>query len=156
MRRFHSLALAMGTLVVTAAASYAAVPLSTLKRWQDGAPEALEVTVMSVKEDKRTVMWSSPTCSQTIYDFTVTARVNLVHRSASGVQPGQTITLHNSLQATGPCVVPDGSFGVVLNWGDHVEAYLRPAGTPDGAFLAVNLQRLSRRHELSLGQNSHG
>ena len=142
-RTFLALALAVGTLVVTAAAGHAAVPTSTIKGWQDSAPEALEVTVLSVREERQVQpVAGQPNCTQTRQEFTVTAKVDVVHRSASGVQPGRTITFRHTAQSIGPCVLPGMNFGIMLREGDRAEAYLRPAGTPDSAFLANELKRL--------------
>ncbi len=141
VRTCLALAVAAGALVATVAASDAAVPV---KNWEDSAPEALEVTLLSVKEDEKQVLpvAGQPNCTKTIREFTMTAKVDAVRRSASGVQPGRTITLHDSVIRTGPCILPGGNFGEIFNGGDRVEAYLRPAGTPDGAFMAVHLKKL--------------
>lgn len=142
-RTFLALALSVGALVVTAAAGHAAVPWSTVKAWQDSAPEALEVTVLSVSgETHAQPVAGYPNCTQTREDFTVTAKVDVVHRSASSMQPGRTITLHHGTIRTGPCALPGGNFGETLNVGDRVEVYLRPAGTPDGALIATYLKKL--------------
>lgn len=142
-RAFLAFALALGAFVVTAAGGHAAVPSNTIKAWQDSAPEALEVTILSVREERQAqAVPGQPNCTQTRYEFTITAKVDVVRRSASGVRPGRTITLHDSALRTGPCALPGGSFGEILNGGDRAAAYLRPAGTPDGAFMAVYLERL--------------
>lgn len=142
-RTFAALALAAVALVATAAAGHAAVPLSTVKGWQDSAAEALEVTVLSVREEKHAQpVAGQPGCTQTRYELTVTAKVDVVRRSASGVQPGRTITFRHTALTTGPCILPGMNFGIMLRDGERATAYLRPAGTPDGAFLANDLQRL--------------
>src|SRR5262249_36410606 len=131
MRTFRACALAIGACVVSVAAGYAATPSSTIKGWQDSAPEALEVTVVSVREQKQVQpVAREPNCTTTRYTFTVTAKVDVVRRSASGMQPGRTVTFRHDAIRTAPCALPDGNFGDILNEGDHAEAYLRPAGTP--------------------------
>lgn len=142
-RTILALALAVGALVVTAVPGHAAVPSSTIKAWQDSAPEALEVTVLSVREERQAQpVAGQPNCTQTHYEFTVTAKVDVVHRSASGVQPGRTITFRHGAMRIGPCALPGMNSGEILKGGDRAEAYLRPAGTPDGAFIANHLQKL--------------
>lgn len=142
-RTVLALALALGALFVAAAGSRAAVPDSTIKAWQNSATEALEVTVLSVREEKQVQPVAGyPNCTRTLQEFTVIAKVDVVHRSASGLQPGRTITLRHSVVTTAPCALPGGSFGETVNKGDRVEAYLRLAGTPDGAFTATHLKKL--------------
>ncbi len=144
-RIFQALALVSSALVAPVAAGYAATPQSTVKSWQDSAPEAFEVMVLSVNEEKRQERLMAPNCTQTIQGFLVTAKVEVVLRSACGVQPGRIITFRNSVTGTGACAIPGGNSGTVLSGGDRAEAYLRPGGTPDGAFTAIELKRLRMR-----------
>ena len=138
-----ALVLTAGALAVTAAGSRAAVPDTTIKAWQASAAEALEVTILSVKSEKHEQpVAGQPNCIQTREEITMTAKVDVVHRSASRMQPGRTITLLNSVLRTGPCALPGGSFGERFNAGDRVAAWLRPAGTTDGAFIANDLKKL--------------
>ncbi len=136
-RTFLALALAVGTLGVT-------IPLSHLAAanwsWENSAPEALEVTVLSARDEKRYEP-KGPNCNWTIHEYTITAKVDVVHRSASGVQPGRTITFKNTVTWTG-CPIPRGDFGAMVHDGDRAEAYLKPAETPDGAFVAVHVKKL--------------
>ncbi len=136
-----TLAIVSTMAIASLTGAYAAVPVCTTPARQDSAPEALEVTVLSVKGGTpvQTVV-SQPNCIQTRQEFTVTAKVDVVRRSASGMQPGRTIAFRHSTIRTGPCALPDGNFGAALNGGDRVQAYLRPA--LDGGFLALDLKKL--------------
>ncbi len=135
-RTFLALALAVCAFVVSGEANAAAA----FKNWEATAPEALEVTVLSVRQGEKTERPMGPNCTQIIREFTVTAKVDVVLRSASGVQPGRTITFHNSTVGTGPCVIVGGSFGATVNGGDRAGAYLRAA--PDGAFATIYVEKL--------------
>jgi hypothetical protein len=142
-RTLTALALALGLAGATAATGHAAVPNSTIKGWQDSAPEAVEVTVLSVRDDTQAQpVAGQPNCTQTRHELTVTAKVDVVHRTAGGLQAGRTITFHDSAMRIGPCILPGMSFGAIWTVGDHVDAYLRPAGTADGAFIANHTQKL--------------
>lgn len=121
----------------------AAVAQSTITRWQDNAPEALDITVVSVTESNESQPISgSPSCTRTLTTQTVTARVDVVHRSASRLQPGNVIVFVHSIVSVWPCAIPGGHFGQALNAGDRAAAYLRPADTGGNLLLANDVTRL--------------
>jgi hypothetical protein len=125
----------------------AAVPLSTIKKWQDSATEALELTVLSVNKSTRAgqaIGDQFPGCTQTFTDQTVTAKVDVVHRSAGGLQPGDVIVFDNTFMYVSPlsCIVPGYPMGETFNPGDRAEAYLRPAEKGDRKFVPNYVNKL--------------
>jgi hypothetical protein len=138
----RSIILAFCLAVAAIGAAESAVPDTTIKAGQDSAPEALEVTVLSVsKTSQAQPEPGHPGCTRTVTEFTVTAKIDAVQRTASGLKPGQTITFNHTMISLYPCVLPGVNFGQALSAGDHVEAYLRPAGTADGLLLANDLKK---------------
>jgi hypothetical protein len=106
---------------------WAAVPANVLRGWRDGAPEALNVTVLSKDETSASRPFGTlPGGSVTTTDVTLTAKVDVVHRTASGVAPGSVIVVRYELtRYTPPPGPPDGSRGIVLNIGEKAAAYLK-------------------------------
>jgi hypothetical protein len=136
-------AFVLARVVLATSSADAAVPEKTIKAHQDSAPEALEITVVSATETTQAQpVAGQPGCTRTAREQTVTAKVDVVRRSAGGVQPGSTIVFRNSVVTLSPCALPGANFGTQLSAGDRAEAYLRPAGTADGMFLANDLKRL--------------
>jgi hypothetical protein len=140
----RTMLLAFSFAVATIGSAVSAVPQQTIKAWQDGAPEALEITVLSLSETRQAQpVPGQPGCTRTVREFTVTAKIDAVRRTASSLKPGQTITFNHSTISVYPCVLPGVNFGQVLSVGDHVEAYLSPAGTADGLLLANDLKKIT-------------
>jgi hypothetical protein len=126
----------------TIGSAESAVPDTTIKAWQNSAPEALEITVLSVSETRQAQPEpGQPGCTRTVTEFTVTAKIDAVQRTASGLKPGQTIIFNDSMIRLYPCVLPGVNFGQALSAGDHVDAYLRPAATAGAPLLANDLQK---------------
>jgi hypothetical protein len=136
-----ALSLAIAVAVSSSASSKAAVPESTIKAQQDSAPEALEITVVSVTQSTQAqAVPGYPGCTRTVRELTVNAKVDVVRRSASGLQPGQTVAFNSTVISTFPCVFPGVNVGQMVNVGDQFEAYLRPGA--GATFAASDLQRL--------------
>jgi len=135
--------LAATTLFAAAAPVEAAVAINTIKSRQNSATEALEITVLSVSESTQAHPFAGyPGCTRTVRNLTVTAKVDVVRRSTSGLQPGNVIVFDATVVSVWPCAIPGGNFGQMLSPGDRVEAYLRPAGTGDKMFLPNDLNKL--------------
>jgi hypothetical protein len=100
----------------------AELPPSVYKERQEKAPEALVIKVGSVtKRESAESKWRQT-------DFTVTAEVQKVERSATGLAPGRTITIRYSRRdysppIAGPSEVPS------LTEGQISPAYLSKDGT---------------------------
>jgi hypothetical protein len=140
-------AFVLGLAVVAALAAsglaQAAVPETTIKKMQDSTTEALKITVTSVQEVKEaSSVPGHPGCTRTVSHLTVSAKVDLVRRSASGLMPGSSIGFDHTVITVWPCHLPGVNAGPMLSAGDRVEVYLRPAGTPGGKFLPNDLKKL--------------
>jgi hypothetical protein len=129
------LAICLASLAAVAAPAtiWAAVPTNVIRGWQNNAPEALEIAVMSVAKGtpETRAMNGTPGGVVTKTSVTLVARVDVVHRSASNLQPGAVIVVKYIVQRSKPRV-PDGDYGLMLNNGERARAYLKPAG--DRAF----------------------
>jgi hypothetical protein len=133
------------TLFVPTTPIKAAVPLGTIKTWQDSATEALEIIVLLVNESTRAgpaIGDRYPGCKRIDEDQTVTAKVEFVHRSASGLQPGDVIVFDDTFVSVSPssCLVPGYPMGESLSPGDCAEAYLRPAETGGRKFVPTYMK----------------
>jgi hypothetical protein len=129
--------------VAAVSAANAAVPLKTIKAWQDSAPEALDITVVLVSEETESKpVAAHPGCTTSTRKLTVTARVDAVRRTAGGLTPGQVVVFRHSVIRTGPCALPGGSFGALLSGGDRATVYLRPAESGGAIYLANDVQKL--------------
>lgn len=73
---------------------------------------------------------------------TVTAKVDVIERSASGLQPGNEIVFDNTIESVSPCVFPGYPMGETLKSGDRAEAYLRPAEKGDKKFVPNYVNKL--------------
>jgi hypothetical protein len=128
-----AMASALATSFITAAApARAAVPLSVIDGWKDSAPEAIEITVLKVEESTQAgPVAGMPGCVHTRTTSTVTARINVVRRSASGLAPGNVIVFEHDVISMWPCVIPCGNSGTALAVGNRAAVYLR--GDQSGA-----------------------
>jgi len=118
----------IGTIVIAAAgAIWAAVPENVVQGWQDSAPESLNVTVLSKDETSATRPYGTlPGGSVTTTNVTLTIRVDLVHRTASGLVTGSVIVVRYEItRYQPPPGPPDGAQGIVLNIGDRATAYVK-------------------------------
>ena len=77
----------------------------------------------------------------------MTAKVDLVHRSASGLCPGDVIVFDDTFVSISPssCLVPGYLMGETLSPGDRAEVYLRPAETADRKFVPDYVNKLRGR-----------
>ena len=136
-------AVCLAACLAAAGTANAAVPLKTTKAWQDSAPEALDITVVSVSEETESKpVAAHPGCTTSTRKLTVTARVDAVRRSASGLKPGEVVVFRHTVIRTWPCAIPGGSFGAMVNAGDRATVYLRPAEAGSAIFLANDVQKL--------------
>jgi hypothetical protein len=125
----------VGALVVAATSpNWAAIPTNVIKSWQDHAPEAVEITVLSVDELSAIRPYNATGSggSQTTTQVTLTARVDVVHRTASNLVPGSVIVVHyvhtsykTPLPPPGPGA---GDNNILLDIGDRAAAYLKKTG----------------------------
>jgi hypothetical protein len=118
----------IGAIVFAAAGSiWAAVPEKVIQGWQDSAPEALDVTVLSKDETSATVPYGTlPGGSVITTNVTLTTQVDAVHRTADGLTPGAVIVVqYEIIRYQPPPGPPDGARGIILNIGERAAAYLK-------------------------------
>jgi len=118
-----------GALVIAVIGSnWAAIPSNVIKGWQDHAPEAVEITVLSV--DKQPAIRPSNDGSLTTAQITLTARVDVILRTASNLVPGSVIVVHyGHTSYKGPLPPPGaGDTNILLDIGDRAVAYLKKTG----------------------------
>ena len=116
----------IAAIVMAAAGSiWAAVPLSTVRSWRDSAPEAVNVTALSIDQNSQTRP-SGDGGSVTTTLVALTARVDVIHRTVSGLVPGAVIVVRYSLSVQRP-PVPGIQQDIVLNIGEKAVAYLKQA-----------------------------
>ena len=107
----------------------AAVPANIIKGWQDGAPEALDITVLSVDKSASVRPYAAvPGVSVTTTNVTLRAKINVVHRTSSNLVPGAEIVVKYVVQHFDPVAPPDGNYGIILNPQDRATAYLKTSG----------------------------
>jgi hypothetical protein len=140
------LALVAATVALGAAAGApgtlsAAVPDQVIRGWQNSATEALEVTVLSVTQITETR--PSQRGSITTIKVTLTAKVDAVHRSASGLTAGETIAIRYTVTREEP-PVPGPQSEAILTKGDRAAAYLKSTGSTN-FILAGAVGSLERR-----------
>ena len=106
---------------IALSSSHGELPPSAYKERQQNAPEALVIKVRSVsKRETKEQKWKQT-------DFTVGAEVQMVHRSATKLEPGAVIQIrysqrHYSQPIAGPSEVP------ALKEGQVCPAYLSGDG----------------------------
>lgn len=116
----------IAAIVVAGAGSiWAAVPLSQVRSWQDSAPEAVNVTALSIDQTLDTHPDGNGG-SVTTTLVTLTAKVDIVHRTVSGLVPGSVIAVRYSRSGQTP-PMPDIQQDIVLSIGESAAAYLRQA-----------------------------
>lgn len=143
-RTMIGMCLAAGAMLAASGPLRAAVVESTIQAWKDASPEALEITVLSatlIRQSPDVQHSQHPDCVSHTREFKITARIDAVRRSASGLRAGETVDFFTTVVTTGPCLIPDGNRGFMVNAPDRAEAYLRPGG-PDGLLIAKVLKRL--------------
>ena len=127
------------------AAAWAAVPTKVIQGWQDSAPEVLQLTVLSKQEASATRPWVAGGGSVTTTEVTLTAKVNEVRRTASGVATGSVITVRYGVTRYEPLPgPPDGNQGIVLNVAEEATAYLKQTNK-DAFELACPVGCLTKR-----------
>ena len=128
-RVIFAFCLASLAVVIAPATLWAAVPVSVIKGWQNSASDVLEITVVSVTEatPETRAMKGSPGGLQTKTSVILVAKVDAVHKSASGLQPGAVIVVKYVVQRSTPRV-PDGDYGLMLSKGERARAYLKAVG----------------------------
>ena len=104
---------------------WAAVPLSQVRHWQNGAPEALDITALSVDQNSATGPFGNGG-SVTTTRVTLTAKVDVVHRTASDLVPGSVIVVRYSIVRHTP-PIPGIQRDIVLDVGESAAAYLKRA-----------------------------
>ena len=126
---FKSVVAFYGLVFVLAAGGsvWAAVPISTIQRWQEAAPEVVGITVLSVDQisSTRPYVELRPEGSVTTLNLSVNAKVDVVHRTASGLAPETTIVIQYSARRYKPVSPPDGNYGVILDISQKAKAYLK-------------------------------
>jgi hypothetical protein len=130
MRNLFKLFGIVGALVVVATGSnWAAIPTNVIKGWQDHAPEAVEITVLSIDELSaiRPFGEMGSGGSQTTTQVTLTARVDVVHRTASNLVPGSVIVVHYVHTSYKAPLPPPGAgdTNILLDIRDRAAAYLK-------------------------------
>lgn len=131
----HVCRLAFALLVTTCAAMWAGsaaraeAPMSTYRAMQDKAPEALRLKVLSVNQQvSRRELHDRPGQTATVetISLTISAQVEQVIRSASGLTPGATISISYQITKRSP-PVPGWHQPILLEPGQHVIAFLARA-----------------------------
>ncbi len=118
----------VGTIfAATSGSIWAAVPLSVVQRWQNAAPESLMVTVVSVDHASSTRSVPGNVGSVTTINVTFAAKVDAVHRTASGVVPGAVILVRYQITHQEP-PVPGIQQERLVSAGEKTTAYLKHIG----------------------------
>ena len=124
------LSAAVAITVAAVGPSLAAVPWRVIEEWRDKAQEVVDITVISVQTVP--LMRPSEMCSggsETTTKVTLTAQVDVVHRTTTGLTRGATIILQYAARRYDPptlgCIPPDGNYGVFLGIGERATAYLK-------------------------------
>jgi hypothetical protein len=113
----------VATFVVAAGGSiWAAVPLSTIRAMQDAAPEAVNITAIQV--DKTLATRRENAQSVTTTDVILTAKVDLVRRTASGLLAGAVIVVRYQVTSHDP-PMPGPQQDMILYPGNKAVAYLK-------------------------------
>jgi hypothetical protein len=118
----------LGVFVLVAGGSvWAAVPISTIQRWREAAPDVVGITVLSVDQvsSTRPYVELRPEGAVTTFKLTVNAKIDVVHRTASELVPGATIVIQYSARRYKPVSPPDGNYGVILDMGQKAKAYVK-------------------------------
>lgn len=118
-------ALVIGVTVAIAAGSAgAAIPESGYRDIQDSAPEFLHITVLSVDKPSTTRPYDAhPGGTVTTINVTMTAKVDRVLRTASGLTPGAVIVVRYTVTHQSP-PTPGPQEAAILSNGEKARAYL--------------------------------
>jgi hypothetical protein len=100
--------------------------LSQVRSWRDGAPEAVNVTALSIDQNSETRPNGSGG-SVTTTRIALTARVDAVHRTVSGLVPGAVIVVRYSRSVHTP-PMPGIQQDIIPNIGERAAAYLKQTG----------------------------
>jgi hypothetical protein len=107
----------------------AAVPFPTIQGWRDAATDVVSITVLSVDQKTSTKPLSGMADgSITTYDILLTARVDVVDRSANALTPQTTIIIHSFAQYYEGFAPLDGNYGTILKIHQKAKAYLKKNG----------------------------
>lgn len=112
----------------------AAAPPSTIQSWRDAATDVVSITVLSVDQKTSTTPLTASDGSvnfdksRTIYDVTLTARVDVVDRSANALTPQAKIIVHYGGEYYVGIVALDGNYAPILKIGQKAKAYLKKNG----------------------------
>jgi hypothetical protein len=124
----YGIALCEVGFLVIAASSFvlAAVPFTTIQSWRDAATDVVSITVLSV--DQRTItkpLAEGSDGSITTYDISLTARVDVVDRSANALTPQTTIIIHYGAQYYQGMIPVGANYGTILKIHEKAKAYLK-------------------------------
>jgi hypothetical protein len=112
--------IAAGSLV------WAAVPTTTIQSWRDSATDVVSFTVLSVDQKMSSKPYGGPDGSVTTYDISLTARVDVVDRSANALTPQTTIIVHYGVQYIEPVPTLGGGYpNPILKIHEKAKAYLK-------------------------------
>jgi hypothetical protein len=118
-------ALLLGATVVIAAGSAgAAIPEFVYRDMQNSAPEFLHITVLSVDKPSTTRPYDArPGGTVTTINVTMTAKVDGVLRTDSGLTPGAVIVVRYTVTHQSP-PTPGPQEAAILSNGEKARAYL--------------------------------
>jgi hypothetical protein len=121
-RSLSAFSLIAACVAVAGGSIWAAVPLSTIRAMQDAAPEALAITATHVDKVSTTRRDNAQTITTT--DVTLTAKVDQVRRTASGLVAGSMIVVRYAVTHQDP-PMPGPQQDLILNPGEKAVAYLK-------------------------------
>jgi hypothetical protein len=120
---------AIGFFVIAAGSFVLAAPApSTIQSWRDAATDVVSITVLSVDQKTSTKPLVGSDGSVTTYDISLTARVDVVDRSANALTPQATIIVHYGAQYYEGFTPVGGNYGTILKIGQKAKAYLKKNG----------------------------
>ncbi|MBI3700854.1 MAG: hypothetical protein HY242_10480 [Afipia sp.] len=128
MLRFVAAACGFGLAAVAVAVSVkAAIPVSTIQRWQEAAQDVVGISVLSIDQVVSTRAYADlrPDGSVTTFNITLKAKIDVVYRSTSGLSPNTTIIVQYGARRYKPVSPPDGNYGVILDIGQKAKVYLK-------------------------------
>jgi hypothetical protein len=114
----------IAAIVIAAAGSiWAAVPSGEFQIARDSALEVVNITALSIDQNSETHPYGDGV-SVTTTRVMLTARVDVVHRTVSGLLPGSVIVVRYLRSFRTP-PVPGIQQDIVLNIGERAAAYLK-------------------------------
>ena len=125
-------------VLVATGSIWAAVPEKVLRAQEGSAPEAVNITALSIDETSETRPYNGkvPGASVTTRHITMTAKVDVVLRTASNLAPGSVIVVRYENTFHEP-PLPGPQPTIVLNTGDRATAYLKRGSSSDARRLSV-------------------